>query len=149
MPLIYNYLPASESFLFLGAGVLSDEDLEAGMDMMLHDPNFRREDRVFFDLGGVEEFSISSRVMERLEMDKLLRTAVGKRAYLIFSPVGSTSFKTSLLQFGLRNLEIFNDRKAAYDWLNEGFPTGKHVSGGPSSWPFLLSEVSAKRTLGS
>lgn len=144
MPFVHHHVPKCEAVVFVGAGLLTDDELLTGANRALGDPNYRADCRIFFDFGGVDEFRVSTQVLENPAVAGIFRAPTGRRAFLMFSPLGSTTLRNAILIAGHQNLKVFSDRRAAYEWLNEGLSPDKILVGGPSSWPFVVPSAPLK-----
>jgi hypothetical protein len=127
----YRYLPHRDLFIFHATGVLTEEVLLENISRAFADPHFRPAMRVFNDYSAVDEFKVSVETLATVAAIPAVRGIRGRHAFLMFAPIGSGSFRAYVESLGSEYLKVFRDRQEAYDWLNEGVPAEKRISGGP------------------
>lgn len=132
MPCEYRYQPRHDFFIFHAKGEVYDADLISGNHAVVSDPCFRPDSRAFLDFAAVEEFKLSPSWTEAINAREAVQNIRGKQAFLIFGPLGSQQFHDYLKSLCCSvYFRMFTNRNDAYDWLNEGLPPEKHISGGP------------------
>lgn len=132
MPWEYRFQPRCDAFIFQGKGDFIDDDLIRGAQALARDPHLRPDSRVFMDFSAIDEFKISPSAFETINALEAVKNIRGKHAFLIFGPLGSRKFHGHLRSLcSSSSFRMFTTRQGAYDWLNEGLPLEKHISGGP------------------
>lgn len=126
MPWTYTFDSTRDVLIGTATGILTAEELKTGVMAVTHDPRFHPDIRIFLDYYAVTELALSAHTMEELAKIRVY-SAKSRRAFLVSSALFAAFFGyyRNIVQAG--RVEVFTDRATALAWLNEGFPTGKHI----------------------
>lgn len=128
MPWKYLYDKASDVFVATAWGVISSDDLIAGLTRLRHEPEFHQNVRRFGDYANVDRFELSEKFLAEYARLEAALPANGRYAILSFSPSGSTRFQHFISEKSSGPQRIFISRQEAVDWLNEGVPPEKRLT---------------------
>ena len=126
MPWSYTIDPDQNVVFTTGSGVLTEEELLAGVTSLYADPRFHPDLRGLCDYRGVGELKLSSEMMERLAAKRKYSEKT-RTAFLVTGPLGFGLGRVYQSSVDNGQVKITFDRAEAVAWLNEGFPTEKHI----------------------
>ena len=126
MPWAYTIDTKRDVLLGTATGILTGEELKAGVHRATHDPNFHPDMRIFLDYCAVVKFGFSVDTMEVMA-DHQVYSSKSRRAFLVTTGFAVSIFQMyqSMVTAGL--VQVFTDRTAALAWLNEGMPPEKYL----------------------
>lgn len=128
MPFSYHIDKERDILLILGVGMVTDTDVISMSRDISTDPHFHNDIRVLNDTSAVTDNQISSTGMKEV-LGILKYSPLSRRAILLSnnpSNFGAARmFQTYTEIRGASSVRLFNERKKALDYLNEGVPPEK------------------------
>jgi hypothetical protein len=124
MPWAYSINQERAAVLVEATGVVTGEELTAGVNALIRDPAFLPDMRILLDYHGITELRVSHTVIEALASSRVY-SARSRRALYVLSGfgMGVGRYYQSFAHAG--QVEVFTDRAEAIAWLNEGVPPEK------------------------
>lgn len=127
MPWTYTIDTERDVVFSTGIGVLTNEELVAGIRAVYADPRFRPDMRAFSDYSQVTDWKVSNEMVTSLASTRKF-SANARAAFFIHGSLafGITRMYQAWVDKGQVN--IFTDRAEALTWLNEGVPPEKRIT---------------------
>lgn len=127
MPWTKSHDQQSNTTIFTAAGVVTAEELRAGVGALRADLPREGGRRQFCDFAQVDRFEVTDETESQLIGSQGRPHPGMKVAVLLFHPQGSARVRKLIQQISTGTFRVFIDRREAVAWLNEGTPPETHL----------------------
>lgn len=127
MPWNYTINSELDAVLVVATGVVTGDELTAGVQLLTQDPGFHPDIRMLIDYQGMSELRVPHNVIETLASSRVY-SAKSRRALLVSVgfALGVGRYYQAFAQAG--QVEVFTDRAEALAWLNFDLPPEKWLT---------------------
>lgn len=124
MPWNYVIDQERDAVLVTATGVVTGEELTAGVKTLVQDPGFHPDIRMLLDYHAISELRVSYNVIETLASSRVYSAKSRRACYVqVGFALGVGQYYQAFAQAG--RVEVFTDRAEALAWLNESVPPEK------------------------